>query len=65
MKNWKVMAKVADGNGNKIFLFFHNAKQEYVIQYRSPYGARVATRRTHDWETAHYIFSCDKKRATA
>ena len=63
MKNWKVMARVIDHYGNKTFLFFHNAKQEYVIQYRSPYGARVATRRTHDWETAHYIFSNDKKRA--
>ena len=57
MKNWEVMAKVTDGDGNKTFLFFHKAKHEYVIQYRSPYGVRVATQRTHDWETAHYLFS--------
>ena len=65
MKNWKAMAKVTDGDGNKTFLFFHNAQQEYVIQYRSPYGVRVATRRTHDWETAHYLFAKEYRRNKA
>ena len=65
MKNWKAMAKVTDGDGNKTFLFFHNAKQEYVIQYRSPWGQRFATRRTHDWETAHYLFAKEYRRNKA
>ena len=65
MKNWKLIARVTDRYENKTFLFFHNAKQEYVIQYRSAHGQRFATRRTHAWETARYLFSNDKKRATA